>query len=160
MCSARHPASQLRASLTDPLALLPPIAHQQKGFLKIAQSQVCTSNPLDQRGRSNPCSHVAGALEARKQLLPAPSTRSASKKKKFSRVSSLRTPVSVRDIRVQIPARFRSVRRGCELPTSARVQGVRSRLSDARQAIFTCFPRSSTLPLLGSCTCQLCSRHQ
>lgn len=43
MCSARHPASQLRASLTDPLALLPPIAHQQKGFLKIAQSQVCTS---------------------------------------------------------------------------------------------------------------------
>lgn len=158
----RRLASQQRASLTNPLALLPLIAHPWKTLLKIAQSQGCTSVKCWTSGHVNsPCSQVAGALEARNSFLllfPAPLSVS---KKKFSRVFKTPTPPGVARGPGADPCQTpQCAVEATELPTLARVKGVQSRQSDARQAIFTCFPRGSKLPLLSSCTCQLCSRHQ
>lgn len=62
-------------------------------------------NPLAQRARSSPCSHVAGARAARNSF----SRPAAKKKKKFSRVSGPRTLVVVaRGVRAQTPASVRS----------------------------------------------------
>lgn len=160
----RRLASQQRASLPNPLTLLPLIAHPRKRLLKIAPSQGCTfCKVLDQWAHSSPCSQVAGVLEARNSflLLFPPPTSGFLKKKSFHRSLSPRTPAVARGLDADPCQIQQCAVVAAELPTLARVKGVQSRQSGARQAIFTCFPRGSTLsPLLSSCTCQVCSRHQ
>lgn len=143
MCSARRLASRRRTSLTNPLALLSLIAHQRKRLLKIGRSQGCTSVKCRTSGHvtNSPCSQAAGALEARNSM-PLRSPHPA------GRTGSGCGPL------------LGSA--GCRLLSSPPRPGLKasSRQSDARQAIFTCFPRGCALPLLSSCTCQLGSRHQ
>lgn len=154
----------MKASFTNPLALRPPIAHRRKRFLKIAQSQGCTCvKCCTSRHVAIP---VARWLERWKQetasssAFPNPCSVSKKKKKKSLLRSLTPAPRLSHGIWVQTLARFRVVQQ--RLLSSPPLPGLKafSRQSDARQAIFTCFPRGSALPLLSSCTCQLCSRHQ
>lgn len=164
MMCARRLASQRKASLTNSLALFSLIAHPRKSFLKIARSQGCACMKCWASG------HVAAPaarwLEHWKQETattcpPSPTPSSVSKRKKKSFRGSLAPAPGCRAGSGCRPCQVpHCAAAAAELRTSARVKGVRSRQSDARQAIFTCFPRSSALPLLSSCTCQLCSRHQ